>query len=62
MTLRRDKLRVELRVHNPGPDSFDFAAALHSYFEVVDAGLPAVRVTGLKARAPPPPPPPLSRC
>ncbi len=51
MTLKRDALRLELRVRNTGTEPFEFTAALHSYFEVVDAALPAVRVTGLKGKS-----------
>jgi glucose-6-phosphate 1-epimerase len=40
-----------VRNANAGGEAFDFTAALHSYFEVVDAALPAVRVTGLKGKA-----------
>ena len=53
VTLKRDSLLLAFRVRNAnaGGESFDFTAALHSYFEVVDAALPAVRVTGLKGKA-----------
>jgi D-hexose-6-phosphate mutarotase len=32
-----DSLRLELQVRNPGPDSFNFEEALHSYFAVEDS-------------------------
>ena len=53
VTLKRDALHLAFRVRNAnaGGEAFDFTAALHSYFEVVDAALPAVRVTGLKGKA-----------
>jgi glucose-6-phosphate 1-epimerase len=51
VTLRRDALKLEFKVRNmEATQAFDFTAALHSYFEVVDAALPAVRVTGLKGK------------
>lgn len=49
VTLRRDKLRLVLQVKNCNAEApFDFTCALHTYLEVVDAGLPAVKVTGLR--------------
>jgi glucose-6-phosphate 1-epimerase len=39
-------MNVELRVANSGADAFDFAAALHTYFEVRDAT--AARLSGLR--------------
>ncbi len=51
VTLRRDALKLEFKVRNmEATQPFEFTAALHSYFEVVDAALPAVRVTGLKGK------------
>jgi glucose-6-phosphate 1-epimerase len=51
VTLKRDSLRLDFRVrNNNATEPLDFTAALHSYFEVVDAALPAVRVTGLKGK------------
>jgi glucose-6-phosphate 1-epimerase len=49
VTLRRDRLKMVLRVRNSNElEPFSFTAAMHSYFEVVDAALPSVKVTGLR--------------
>ena len=36
MTLHGEQLRTDLRILNTGDQPFDFTAALHSYFEVLD--------------------------
>ena len=60
MSLHGEKLRTDLRVINTGDAAFDFTAALHSYFEVLD--ISKAKVNGLagltyldKVRAPPAP-------
>ena len=57
MSLHGEKLRTDLRVINTGDAPFEFTAALHSYFEVLD--ISEARVSGLagltyldKVRAP----------
>jgi glucose-6-phosphate 1-epimerase len=42
-----DTLHLTLEVRNDGDDSFSFASALHSYFQVAD--LAAVRIDGVQA-------------
>ncbi len=44
-------LRVTLEVRNTGSESFDFAAALHTYLKVSDAASPGVQVHGLQGAA-----------
>ena len=46
VSLHGEALRTELRVTNTGDKPFDFTAALHSYFEVLDVEKAAVK--GLK--------------
>jgi len=49
VTLRRDRLKLELQVQNANAsEPFSFAAAMHTYIEVTDAASAAVRVTGLR--------------
>lgn len=50
MTLRSGRLKLELKVLNSGDQPLGFTAALHTYLEVVDVGVPAVRVTGLQGK------------
>lgn len=57
VTLRRDKLRLEFCVRNPGKDArtpqegpIEFTAALHTYVEVLDASKPEVLVKGLDGK------------
>ena len=45
MSLHGEKLRTDLRVINTGDAAFDFTAALHSYFEVLD--ISKAKVSGL---------------
>ena len=45
VTLHGEQLRTDLRVINTGDTAFDFTAALHSYFEVLD--ISAAKVVGL---------------
>ena len=45
-TIGGARLDVELCVRNPGAESFDFTAALHTYLRVADAA--AARLTGLQ--------------
>lgn len=51
VTLRSDRLKVELRVLNTDSKEFDFTTALHSYFGVSDAASPEVNVKGLKGKS-----------
>lgn len=50
VTLRRDRLKLELAVLNTGGEELDFTAALHTYIEVTDATDPQVRVVGLQGK------------
>lgn len=55
VTLRREKLRMEFCVRNPGEEKeqkepIEFTAALHAYFEVLDASKPEVLVRGLSGK------------
>lgn len=50
VTLKQDRLKVELRVLNTDAKEFDFTTALHSYIGVTDASSPDVRVKGLKGK------------
>ena len=49
MALRGDRLELEFEVHNPGPQSFAFAAALHSYYGIAE--LAQTSVAGLEGLA-----------
>ncbi|KAK9805781.1 hypothetical protein WJX73_009431 [Symbiochloris irregularis] len=46
VSLHGDSLRTDLRIINTGDQAFDFTAALHSYFEVLD--ISKARIRGLK--------------
>lgn len=46
VSLHGESLRTDMRVLNKGTETFDFTAALHSYFEV--AGIENAKVNGLK--------------
>jgi glucose-6-phosphate 1-epimerase len=46
VTLHGDILKTDMRVVNTGSDTFDFSAALHTYFEVAD--IHKAQVRGLK--------------
>lgn len=51
ITLHGERLKLDFRVINPSEDqSFDFTAALHSYFEVLDVD--AASVVGLTGKVP----------
>ncbi|CAK0757552.1 hypothetical protein CVIRNUC_002550 [Coccomyxa viridis] len=43
VTLHGEQLRTDLRILNTGDQPFDFTAALHSYFEVLDIEVAKVR-------------------
>ena len=45
VSLHGEKLRTDLRVINTGDAAFEFTAALHSYFEVLD--IAKAKVNGL---------------
>ncbi len=45
VSVSRDRLDVELHAHNPGPSTWPFSAALHTYLAVSD--LTTVRLQGL---------------
>jgi glucose-6-phosphate 1-epimerase len=49
VTLTDESLSLALTVTNPGPASFDFTAALHTYFRVTD--IAAAQVEGLEGQA-----------
>ena len=49
ISLHGEKLRTDLRVINTGDKAFEFTAALHSYFEVLDIGVAKISgLSGLK--------------
>ena len=50
VTLKRDSLKLDFRVRNAnaGGEAFDFTAALHSYFEVVDAAPTSAGCSGFR--------------
>lgn len=50
MTLRSSRLKLEFKVMNADDKPLSFTAALHTYLEVVDVAVPAVRVTGLQGK------------
>lgn len=50
VTLRSGRLKLEMKVMNNDDKPLSFTAALHTYLEVVDVGVPAVRVTGLQGK------------